>query len=208
MCGRFTQNYTWTEVHAFLSLLGTARNLRPHYNIAYDKRRRGASRSGGPPRVGVDALGPGAVFLEENAQGRTGDCALKRSPTSRCFARRSSGAAAIPASGFFEWTDEKGDKQPHLFTAADGSPILAFAGLWDKWRDPATGRRVAVLHHHRVGSLSMDDSLSRSHAGAACGEGFRRLARRHARRGCAQAGGRERAARMAGIEAHEPHGGR
>ena|ERR1700722_491177 len=34
MCGRFTQYYTWTEVHAFLSLLGTARNLRPHYNIA------------------------------------------------------------------------------------------------------------------------------------------------------------------------------
>jgi len=23
-------------------------------------------------------------------------------------------------------------KQPHLFTAADGSPILAFAGLWDR----------------------------------------------------------------------------
>ena len=48
----------------------------------------------------------------------------------------------IPASGFFEWTGEKGDKQPHLFTAADGSPILAFAGLWEKWRDPATGEDV------------------------------------------------------------------
>jgi putative SOS response-associated peptidase YedK len=28
----------------------------------------------------------------------------------------------IPASGLFEWTGEKGDKQPHLFIAADGSP--------------------------------------------------------------------------------------
>lgn len=45
----------------------------------------------------------------------------------------------IPASGFYEWTSAKGDKQPHLFTAADGSPILAFAGLWDRWRDRATG---------------------------------------------------------------------
>jgi putative SOS response-associated peptidase YedK len=45
----------------------------------------------------------------------------------------------IPASGFYEWTGEKGDKQPHLFTAADGSPVLAFAGLWDHWRNPATG---------------------------------------------------------------------
>ena len=43
----------------------------------------------------------------------------------------------IPASGFYEWTGEESDRQPHLFTAADGSPILAFAGLWDYWLDPA-----------------------------------------------------------------------
>ncbi len=42
----------------------------------------------------------------------------------------------IPASGFFEWTGEKGDKTPHLFSARDGSPVLAFAGLWDRWRNP------------------------------------------------------------------------
>ncbi len=38
----------------------------------------------------------------------------------------------IPASGFYEWTGGKGDKTPHLFSAADGSPILAFAGLWER----------------------------------------------------------------------------
>ena len=38
----------------------------------------------------------------------------------------------IPASGFFEWTGEKVNKQPHLFKAADGSPLLALAGLWDR----------------------------------------------------------------------------
>jgi putative SOS response-associated peptidase YedK len=48
----------------------------------------------------------------------------------------------IPASGFFEWTGEKGDKQPHLFSAADGSPILAFAGLWDRWTDTATKEEI------------------------------------------------------------------
>lgn len=34
MCGRFTQHYTWQEVHAFLSVFGAPRNLQPHYNIA------------------------------------------------------------------------------------------------------------------------------------------------------------------------------
>jgi len=42
----------------------------------------------------------------------------------------------IPASGFYEWTGSKNDKTPHLFSAADGSPILALAGLWDRWRNP------------------------------------------------------------------------
>jgi putative SOS response-associated peptidase YedK len=41
-----------------------------------------------------------------------------------------------------EWTGGKGAKQPHLYTAADGSPVLAFAGLWDRWRDPATREEI------------------------------------------------------------------
>jgi putative SOS response-associated peptidase YedK len=34
MCGRFTQNYAWQQVHQFLSVFGAPQNLRPHYNIA------------------------------------------------------------------------------------------------------------------------------------------------------------------------------
>ena len=34
MCGRFTQRYIWSEVHAFISVIGAAKNLRPRYNIA------------------------------------------------------------------------------------------------------------------------------------------------------------------------------
>ena len=45
MCGRFTQHYTWQEVHAFLSVFGPPRNLQPRYNIApTDNRRRDPSR--------------------------------------------------------------------------------------------------------------------------------------------------------------------
>ncbi len=44
----------------------------------------------------------------------------------------------IPADGFFEWrTINKGSKQPHYFTRADGAP-MAFAGLSEWWRDRRT----------------------------------------------------------------------
>jgi putative SOS response-associated peptidase YedK len=35
----------------------------------------------------------------------------------------------VPAQGFFEWTGEKGAKQPWAFQRADGDGLL-FAGLW------------------------------------------------------------------------------
>jgi putative SOS response-associated peptidase YedK len=38
----------------------------------------------------------------------------------------------VPASGYFEWTGPKNDRQPHYFTRADGKP-MALASLWDRW---------------------------------------------------------------------------
>jgi putative SOS response-associated peptidase YedK len=38
----------------------------------------------------------------------------------------------VPASGYFEWTGPKNDRQPHYFTRADANP-MALAGLWDRW---------------------------------------------------------------------------
>jgi len=46
----------------------------------------------------------------------------------------------VPASGFYEWKrlDEK-NKQPFAFDLANGK-MMAFAGLWDAWKDPANGQ--------------------------------------------------------------------
>src|SRR3954453_135858 len=139
MCGRFTQNYTWQEVHDFLNFLGAPLNLRPRYNIApttmIDVVRLGKNgrelikmRWGLVPFFWKKSLKE--VPATFNARAET----VAEKPMFReAFKRR---RCIIPTSGFFEWTGGKGDRQPHFFTAADGSPILAFAGLWDKWRDP------------------------------------------------------------------------
>ena len=47
----------------------------------------------------------------------------------------------IPASGFYEWTGAKGAKTPHYFSAPDGRP-LAFAALWETWRDAESDAQV------------------------------------------------------------------
>jgi putative SOS response-associated peptidase YedK len=142
MCGRFTQYYTWSEVHDFLSAFGTPRNLQPHYNIAptdtVDVIRLGehgrelvSMRWGLIP--GWWKKTPKEMPVTFNARAES----VAEKPMFRnAFKER---RCIIPASGFYEWTGGKGAKQPHLFTAADGSPVLAFAGLWDRWRDPATG---------------------------------------------------------------------
>ena len=42
----------------------------------------------------------------------------------------------LPADGFFEWRRSGREKQPFHFGMQDDS-LFAFAGLWDRWRDPA-----------------------------------------------------------------------
>ena len=49
----------------------------------------------------------------------------------------------VPASGFYEWRriDEKNklNKQPFAFNLVNGK-MMAFAGLWDGWKDRVNGR--------------------------------------------------------------------
>ena len=45
----------------------------------------------------------------------------------------------IPVSGYYEWQNTQGGKQPWYSTARDGSPALTVAGLWDEWKNRETG---------------------------------------------------------------------
>lgn len=47
----------------------------------------------------------------------------------------------IPASGFYEWSPPVGGrKRPHFIRPTD-EPLLALAGLWERWRSP-TGEKL------------------------------------------------------------------
>lgn len=149
MCGRFTQAYTWAEVVEFLNVFGPApSNMRPRYNIAPTTMvdvivDRGKGRELVPMRWGLvppwtkpdekDPTKPGAAFATFNA--RSEEIETKAAFRGPWKAKR---RCLIPASGFFEWTGDPKNRQPHYFTRGDGK-IIGFAGLWDVWKNPSTG---------------------------------------------------------------------
>lgn len=50
---------------------------------------------------------------------------------------------AVPASGFYEWTGDPKHRVPHAITV-EGRPLVAFAGLWERWND-REGERVETF---------------------------------------------------------------
>jgi len=143
MCGRFTRNYTWQQVHAFYSLIPSAptSNLQPRYNICptttIDTVLDGKLQ---PMRWG---LIPGwwSKPLKElrlatfNARAETVD----QKPFFRSAFK--SKRCIIPVSGYYEWQTIGKEKQPWLFTPTEGD-VLSVAGLWDEWTDKESGKTI------------------------------------------------------------------
>jgi putative SOS response-associated peptidase YedK len=148
MCGRFTRRYTWREIQDLYGLMGAARNLQPHYNIApTDPVDAVISGDGGGGLVSMRwGLVPSwwkkslkDVPATFNARAET----VADKPMFRDAFRRH--RCIIPASGYYEWYQTQGSKpagrQPWYISAADGG-VLSFAGLWDRWIDPQTGEAL------------------------------------------------------------------
>ena len=140
MCGRFTQGISWAEVHAFsqgLDLLLPDSDPEPTYNlcptqsawlIAADGKQARAQqmRWGLVPSWAKD-IKIGASMI--NARLET--ASEKPSFRSAWKSRR----CLVPASGYYEWREEGGIKQPYYVHDTRG-PLLMFAGLWEQWKTP------------------------------------------------------------------------
>jgi putative SOS response-associated peptidase YedK len=145
MCGRFTHRYTWREIHRLYSLTSPASNVQPSYNVCPTDTVNVVTRTDGknilePMRWGLVPRWWSKPLKELrlatfNARVETVTTkpffkeAFKRT---RCL---------LPASGYYEWQDTPAGKQPHYFTRVDGQ-VISFAGLWDEWKDRATGETL------------------------------------------------------------------
>jgi putative SOS response-associated peptidase YedK len=145
MCGRFTQRYTWREIHDLYDLTGAARNLQAHYNIApTDIVEVVRSAVGGaaelvPMRWGLIPYWWKKPLKQLPATFNARAESVVDKPMFRDAFKRH--RCIIPASGYYEWITKLDGKQPYFISAADGG-VLSFAGLWDRWKNAETGEPV------------------------------------------------------------------
>lgn len=149
MCGRYANFLAEQElIDAFeVAVIADEARLAPRYNIAPTQdtsivvARHESGRSLELAKWGLVpswAKDPSIGSRMFNARSET----VAEKPSFRAaFAKR---RCLVPASGYYEWTTEAGVKTPHFIHRADGAP-LAFAGLFEFWRDKSLGDEAPWL---------------------------------------------------------------
>ena len=140
MCGRFAFYSPHEAVTRLFGVAG-APAVEPRWNIAPTQyvaavRADGAGRRSlamlhwglVPSWASVKSIGARMI----NARAET----LGEKPSFRSAYRRR--RCLVPADGWYEWQRSGTVKQPYFITFANREPF-GMAGLWESWRDPASG---------------------------------------------------------------------
>jgi putative SOS response-associated peptidase YedK len=136
MCGRFTNEMTWAELHALYSIHnpGPAKtNSQPRLNIAPTQDVDFAHLD----KAGNIELNRGRWWLvprwaKELPKAAMFNARIETVDSSPAFRDGfKSRRCLIPADGYFEWiaNEEDGKKDPWLLQLPEGKPF-SFAGIW------------------------------------------------------------------------------
>lgn len=141
MCGRFGLFVTPEVLEEYFNLTDFTAELAPaaRYNLTPGQAVAVVREHDGRRRL--DALQWGLIpFWAKDAtigrrlvNARLDSVAAKPAFREAWTRRR----CLIPASGFYEWSEPvAGRKRPHFVRPGD-EPLLALAGLWERWRTPS-----------------------------------------------------------------------
>jgi len=139
MCGRFA---FYSPHQAVVRLFGVAAapEIEPRWNIAPTQFVATVREAGGPREVAMLYWGLVPSWAKEKAIGARMINAraetLAEKPSFRSAFRRR--RCLVLADGYYEWQRSGAVKQPYFIAFEDGLPF-GMAGLWEKWRDPASG---------------------------------------------------------------------
>ncbi len=149
MCGRFTRNYTWAQIHALYRLTAPAAipNFQPSFNVCPTDPADVVVPNEGAPELSSMrwALVPywWNKSLKESMKLASFNARVETVATKPFFREPfKKKRCLMSVSGYYEWQDTPSGKQPWYFTARDGSPVLTVAALWDEWKNRETGERI------------------------------------------------------------------
>lgn len=139
MCGRFVQASSPTLlVERFeVDELVLESEFEPHFNVAPRMnvlvvRERDRVRSLGPMRWGLVPSWAESPAIGDRMINARAESLGEKTAFKGAFERR---RCIVPADGFYEWRAGSGPRKvPMYIHAVDDAP-LAFAGLWELWRD-------------------------------------------------------------------------
>ena len=149
MCGRYTLAIQYEELAEALGVEPDpviAEAYRPRYNIAPTDgslvlREKDGRKELLPARFGLVnfwAKDLSGAARQINARAET----VREKPAFRsAFEHR---RCVVPADGFYEWLREGKAKSAFWFHPAD-EKVLRFAGLYETWKDKATGAEVRTF---------------------------------------------------------------
>ena len=140
MCGRFTRDYSWADVHTFLSmfpLLAPEQDPTPAYNIAPTQASWVLVPEGQGARAVEMRWGLVPAWAKDlRLAANTINARIESADSKPSFrAAWKSRRCLVPASGYYEWRLEAGLKQPYYIHPAR-ERLFMLAGLWESWRSP------------------------------------------------------------------------
>ena len=166
MCGRFVSASPPDEIAAYFEAsLADEQLIAPSWNVAPTDDVYAVTVDDGDRRLETFHWGLVPPWAESPAVGsrminaRAETVATRNAFRPALEARR----CLVPADGYYEWKPVEGrpKKQPMFIHAHDGHP-LAFAGLWERWRD-RSHPDAPWLHSCTVITTTANDAMAAIH---------------------------------------------
>ncbi len=139
MCGRFVSATPPDQIARYFDAQPPEQALDPSYNVAPTNDVYTVIGDGGVRRVEVMHWGLVPFWAKDPSVGNRminarAETLATRNAYKHAFKKK---RCLIPADGFYEWkaTPGRKRKQPMFIHRADGE-LMAFAGLWEVWRNP------------------------------------------------------------------------
>jgi putative SOS response-associated peptidase YedK len=139
MCGRFVAASPPDEIARYFDAEAPEAALEPNYNVAptndvYAVLEDGSARKVEALHWGLVPFWAKSLSMGNKMINARAETVATKNAYRHAFKNK---RCIIPADGFFEWKVIRGQKakQPYFIHRNDGEP-MAFAGLWEVWRDP------------------------------------------------------------------------